>query len=232
MDTVRIAMYDVGERSAGYMDKLRKHGAEVTLFKFVDDEKEAASIAAGYDGLLLPGGVDVSPARYGMPLKSCCGEVDEMRDEVELLLGAAFLAARKPILGICRGCQVINILFGGGVYQDIKTEQGSELPHMDMDNRLSGTHTVSVCEGSFLHSLIGGELFVNSTHHQAIDAPAPGLTAVATAPDGIIEAVESENGAILGVQWHPELLADKCEKNDRLFSAFVDECLRRMSLAA
>lgn len=228
MQQARIAMYDIEERSARYVECLARHGAEVTLFKYVDTSREAESIASSFDGLLLPGGVDIEPALYGMPLKSCCGETDDLRDGVELLLASAFIAAKKPVLGICRGCQMLNVAMGGTLVQDIAVELGSgTLKHNDAEHKMGGTHDIEISGDSLLCSLVKAErLFVNSVHHQSAARVAPGLTVSATSADGVIEAVESATDFILGVQWHPELLAAADPQEDSLFAAFTEECER------
>ena len=226
MNTPKIVMYDIGDYKALYIAALERHGAEAALFSYVDSAKEAAAIAASYDGLLLPGGGDVSPTLYNMPTKSCCGEPDSLRDEVEMLLVKAFADAGKPVLGICRGCQLINVAFGGTLYQDIKAEKGTDtLAHFDKENKDKPVHTVSVSGGSLLAGMVGaGKLPVNSVHHQAVRDLGRGMVLTAVSPDGVAEAIEAAAGFVVGVQWHPEVLSQHDEVQDKIFAEFVGMC--------
>ena len=153
-----------------------------------------------YDGLVLCGGADVDPGYYGQE-NVACGPIDLRRDAAELALLDAYVKAGKPVMGICRGLQLINVYFGGTLHQHIhsvqKHRQGKE--HYTV-------HTVEAAEGSYLQSLYGKEFSVNSYHHQAIDGLGKGLRPVAWSAD-IAEAVVHENKPVFAVQWHPEKLA-------------------------
>jgi putative glutamine amidotransferase len=182
-----------------------------------------ASILAICDGLLLTGGDDVHPARYGMRPSPQLGAVSLERDALEWRALEIALTRGMPVLGICRGLQVLNVFLGGTLYQDL----ASELPGAHGQSRGWGdaAHAVSVVEGSRLRRIIGAAtLHSNSYHHQAVRALAPGLHAVAHAEDGVIEAVETpEPGWVVAVQWHPERGAADAPADDpdrRLFAAF------------
>lgn len=162
------------------------------------------SRAADCDGLLLPGGADVDPGRYGQENRGSEG-IDPARDEDELLLARRFLEETKPILGICRGCQVLNIALGGTLHQDIPGH-----------SRVAGQdriHGVQVCHGVF-RELYGDRFVSNSAHHQAIDRLGEGLSVLCRAEDGTIEGVVHENGIVLGVQFHPERMAFGLRRRD------------------
>jgi putative glutamine amidotransferase len=174
-------------------------------------------LEGGFDALLLGGGVDVDPSRYGTDvLPDGNVEVDAERDALDFALLEEALRARRPVLGICRGLQVINVALGGTLVQDLPSERPSPVIHQNPDSPPEKTkrdHTVSVAAGTRLAAIAGaGELAVNSRHHQAIARVAPGLAVSATAEDGVPEAVESSDprrggGWLMAVQWHPENLA-------------------------
>lgn len=192
------------------------------------DERSLLELAERLDGLLLTGGGDLDPALFNEPPHPTLLEVSRARDTLELALVRNFLRARRPILAICRGIQVLNVALGGNLYQDVATDPGTAIKHNQNDGpRDQPAHPVKVVSGSFLARILGSEeLLVNSMHHQAVKAPGPGLLPVAFAPDGIIEGVELENPDpshfVLGVQWHPEELVTKDPTARRLFHAFVD----------
>jgi len=185
------------------------------------------------DGLLLAGGGDVAPGRYGAKDRGHCLNVDPERDDAELHLTRLALDLGMPILAICRGIQVLNVAAGGTLVQDIPSQWPGALCHASAPGLAAHhrAHTVRLSEGSRLACVydIHGEVWVNSRHHQAVLDVAPGLVAVAHAPDGIVEGLESrEDGAtfVVGVQWHPEDLAPVDATTRALFSAFVEACAR------
>lgn len=173
-----------------------------------------------WDGLVLPGGGDLNPARYGAALENC-RNVDEHRDEEELALVSRFIAWRRPVLGICRGLQVLNVALGGTLLQHVEGH--------GMVNGADGIHATCTEEGSFLEEIYGGCFAVNTAHHQALGRLGKGLQAVQWAADGVVEAVEHEELPVWGVQWHPERLLEGGKKWDtvdggRLFSWFLSQC--------
>jgi gamma-glutamyl-gamma-aminobutyrate hydrolase PuuD len=177
-----------------------------------------------FDALILGGGGDVDPARYGRPLlESGSVAVDAERDSLDFTLFEQARRAGAPVLGICRGLQVINVALGGTLHQDIPTERPSGVVHeRTKEEKTRRDHVVAVAPGTRLAAFAGGpEVFVNSRHHQAIERVAPGLAVSGTAPDGLPEAVESDDGGwVLAVQWHPENLAGD-PVSRRLFADFV-----------
>ncbi|MFL5563035.1 MAG: gamma-glutamyl-gamma-aminobutyrate hydrolase family protein [Gemmatimonadaceae bacterium] len=189
------------------------------------------------DGLVLTGGEDVAPARYGAERGPHTDPPHTARDGAEIALVAAARAACLPTLAICRGLQVANVALGGTLIQDIPSERPSALAHSRSDARAQRVHEVNVTDGSRLATALGATtLTVNSSHHQAIDRAAPGLTVTALAPDGIIEGAEwtrPDGWWLLGVQWHPEELMATPERWDwSLFAAFrerLDAMPRRSS---
>lgn len=175
------------------------------------------------DGLVLSGGEDIAPERYGKPPSPHLGTVDLLRDALELALVTEAVARRMPILAICRGAQVLNVALGGTLIQDLPSEYPSDVRHRQEAACTQGTHVVRLAPDSLLSGLWGStELSVNSFHHQAALDVAPGLRAVAWAPDGVIEALEGAGAFMVGVQWHPE--CQESEFSPRLFGAFVEAC--------
>ena len=203
-----------------YMESLARAGAGMRWVELSDPE-QAVQDALTCDGLLLPGGGDMDPKFYGQERIPACGEPNLLRDAAEPLLLRAFLAADKPVLGICRGIQVMNAVLGGDLYQDIKPFE--HLPH---NGHWAKVHTVTVRRGTLLSRILGQDtVLVNSQHHQAVDRVAPGFTLAALSEDGIVEAIEKPNARFcLGVQWHPEWLSDADPAMQSLFDAFVNAC--------
>lgn len=178
----------------------------------------ATAALASVRGLVLTGGEDVGPERYGAKPHEQLGKVDRVRDAAELALIAGARKQRLPILAICRGIQILNVALGGTLYQDLDSERPGPIRHQDE----SGQHAIRVEPGSLLEKTLGGgtqSAMVNSRHHQAIRDLAPGLVAVAWAEDGVIEAVEPVDATapwLLAVQWHPEDLTERA-----LFEGFA-----------
>ena len=203
-----------------YIESLARAGAGMRWVE-LNDPEQAVQDALTCDGLLLPGGGDMDPKFYGQARIPACGEPNLLRDAAEPLLLRAFLAADKPVLGICRGIQVMNVVLGGTLYQDIKPFE--HLPHND---HWAKVHTVTVRRGTLLSRILGQDtVLVNSQHHQAVDRVAPGFTLAALSEDGIVEAIEKPDARFcLGVQWHPEWLSDADPAMQGLFDAFVNAC--------
>ncbi len=205
---------------AKYPESLARAGADVRWVQLSDPE-HAVQEALTCDGLLLPGGGDMDPRFYGQEHIPACGEPNLLRDAAEPPLLRAFLAADKPVLGICRGIQVMNVVLGGTLYQDIKS-----FVHVPHNDHWAKIHTVTVRRGTKLEQILGQDtVLVNSQHHQAVDRIAPGLTLAALSEDGIVEAIEKPDAKFcLGVQWHPEWLSAADPAMQGLFDAFVAAC--------
>jgi putative glutamine amidotransferase len=183
------------------------------------------------DGLVLTGGGDIEPARFGEPRHPKTDDVAPARDELELDLTRRALDDDVPLFAICRGIQVLNVALGGTLVQDLPSERPSAIAHSQREPRHEATHAVKVMgEGTRLGRVLGSlEVHVNSMHHQAIDQLGFGLREVAWAPDGVIEGVElpGDDRFVLGVQWHPEELVGHDQAARNLFSAIVDAARRR-----
>ena len=194
-----------------------------------DDPETLRLIYDGVDGILLPGGVDIDPSVYGAARSPLCGRTDPDRDHTELMLTRWAMEERKPVLGICRGVQLINVAAGGTLYQDIATERTGAIKHDyfpdgEQNPRNQLVHDVELTAGSRLEDILAvSGTRVNSMHHQGIEKLGDGLVATAVAPDGLIEGIEGSNGAyLIGVQWHPEALTDNDAESRRLFAEFID----------
>ena len=189
-------------------------------------ERDADAMLDGMAGLILTGGEDVDPARFGEPPHPALGEVHAGRDAFESALVCAALARRIPTFAICRGVQIANVALGGTLVQDLPSEWPAVLAHESGRGRAERTHAVHLAAGSRLARACGaGDLRVNSMHHQALGRVADGLVAVAHAPDAVVEGVEwaGDDWWMVGVQWHPEELVETTEPWDRaLFAAFAD----------
>jgi putative glutamine amidotransferase len=181
--------------------------------------------------LMLPGGVDIDPRCYGSMPTHRMGEVDAQLDTVELALAQWAIADGMPILGLCRGAQVLNVAAGGTLHQDLPTELPSKVVHRRKGAlRYNPVHDIDIVPDSALAGVVGaGRIRVNSTHHQAVKGVAPGWRIAATAPDGVIEAIEREYSAAfaLGIQCHPEEMWSSLEPVfGGLFEGFVQAASR------
>jgi len=190
-----------------YLDGVVAAGGLPTVLPSLDPAR-AAQVVDGLDGLLLTGGGDVDPARYGAETEPACGETDAPRDAWELALIAAARAAGTPVLGICRGIQILNVAFGGTLVQDLPS-RGLD-GHDQIEQAGAEVHRATITPGSLLHRVVGtGSLGINTLHHQAVDRVGDGLVVTASADDGVVEGLEATADAVLAVQWHPELLLDR-----------------------
>ncbi len=222
----RIAIVGRNKDTANYENALTEMGVRYTVT--MDLGK-----LSGYDGLLLPGGGDITPAFFGQKNQGS-KNIDIELDIIQLQALDVFAKWERPVLGICKGMQVINVFFGGTIIQHIKEspkhawEDGDKL------------HSTSVKADSFLGKLYGPHMVTNSAHHQAIGRLGRGLCIIQTAEDGVMEGIAHERLPILGVQWHPERLffepvydsrsntpADEPANGKLLFSYFLSLCSSR-----
>ncbi|HXF35907.1 MAG TPA: gamma-glutamyl-gamma-aminobutyrate hydrolase family protein, partial [Actinomycetota bacterium] len=185
------------------------------------DEADPGEILRPFDGLLLLGGGDVEPARYGGPRHAEVYGVEPDRDELEIRLLREADRAGLPALCICRGIQVLNVAFGGTLIPHLPDVQGLG-EHRGASYGSSVEHAVKVEPGSRLALATGGEVLTcSSHHHQGLDRLGEGLSVVGRSDDGLVEAVERDRGWVLGVQWHPEESADRDPAQQALFDALV-----------
>ena len=212
-------------QSSTYIQAVIRAGGLPLLIPHLEDTDLLHAVYERLDGLLLPGGEDIDPSHYGEAIHERCGSISRERDTTELTLARWAALEGKPLLGICRGIQVLNVALGGSLYQDI----GSQCPAAARHDWYPGfsrsllPHKATLVDGTHLARILDASaLGVNSLHHQSIKDVAPGLVVTAVAPDGIVEAVEVPGHRFaLGVQWHPEELAETDAGSQRLFEAFV-----------
>lgn len=168
---------------------------------------DVRALADALDGLVLSGGDDVDPGRYGGVVGPGAGRIDPERDAFESALLVAVLEHGKPVLAICRGAQLLNVVLGGDLVPDLPVGEGCSHSSYAYP-RAWRRHRVTFEPGSLAHEVYGDEVVVNSFHHQAVDRPGVGVRVSGRADDGVVEAVELGSGLALGVQWHPECLDD------------------------
>ncbi len=197
--------------SNAYVNAVIKAGGTPVLIPINTNETQLDEALSAIDGLILSGGGDIHASFFNDELHPSVTDADEVRDRYDLALVRLAAQRQMPIFGICRGQQVLNVAFGGNIIQDIPSQHISDkkIIHSQSEPREVGMHEVSIGESSGLFRIVKkSKLMANSIHHQAVKDVAPGFRAVAFAPDGIIEGIESDEGySIRGVQWHPENMA-------------------------
>ena len=179
------------------------------------------------DGLLLSGGGDLDPFLYGEDCLENVGGISPERDSFEMKILSEFLKTGKPTLGICRGLQLINVYYGGSLYQDTGyIDRKIKINHSHIKLPDLPVHHIEIEKGNLLYDIFGERARVNSSHHQMIRRLGDGLTAIAASPDGVIEAFQDKShNFFYGVQWHPEMMAARGNENmKKIFSAFVEAC--------
>ena len=208
----------------GYFQALEQAGAVPVMLPLTDDEAAISALIETLDGFLMAGGPDVDPVYYGAEEIPSVNEICPERDAAEMTLLRLLWDTDKPVFGICRGLQMMNVLRGGTLFQDLPTERPSDVEHRMKAPYDRTVHTVSILPDSPLDRLFGTETVgVNSSHHQAIRTLAPDLVPMAIAPDGLVEAICAPGKRFWwAVQWHPERLYTKDEYNKKLFAAFAD----------
>lgn len=221
-----IALYAV------YVGVLERLGLTSALITPAHSPRSVQLLLRRCSGLVLTGGEDVDPSRYGEDAVPELGMVNPARDAMEIAALGLALERRLPVLGICRGMQLMNVFFGGTLYQDLDTQRPGELAHRQVEPWGARTHQVKVEADSQLAAIVGTEeLLINSFHHQGVKDLAPTLRAVAFTTDGLVEAVELKaHPWIVGVQWHPERYEASATHTDpdrRLLAAFRQAVVAR-----
>lgn len=205
----------------GYLESIHRAGGLGIMLPLTDRDEDIARYAELCDGFLFVGGPDLEPWRYGQERLDVCGDCSIPRDVMEIKLMEAALKTGKPILGVCRGLQVLNVVLGGTLYQDVPSQHPEAATHRMERPYNRAAHPIRVVPDTPLGSLspLDG---VNSRHHQAIADLAPGLRPMAYAPDGLIEAVYMpEKRFVWAVQWHPEAFWEDGGMNQELFEQLV-----------
>jgi len=217
--------------NASYIRAVEKAGGVPLLLTPYHSPDALKRFAEQVDGLLLTGGGDIDPVRFGEAPHAKTDLISPERDELELeRVTRQAIDSGLPLLAICRGLQVVNVALGGSLHQHVPDVFGESIAHSQPGARSDRTHDVTVEAGSLLARVAGGEqLRVNSFHHQAINQLGDGLKPVAWSPDKVIEAVEmpGARGLVLAVQWHPEELVDDDPAALALFRTLVDAAISR-----
>jgi putative glutamine amidotransferase len=213
-----------------YIDSILQAGGIPLLIPVGIPEAQLPQLCSGLDGLLLTGGGDIDPTRFGEMMHPKVRSIDTARDEIEIALAKLVVKEKKPFLAICRGIQVLNVALGGTLYTHISDQLPDALLHPcypDLPRNLA-VHEVKLVEGSQLAGIFGGpKVRVNSLHHQGLKDVAPGLRPTGFAPDGLVEVLEVPDHTFgIGVQWHPEAMPESVQMQ-ALFRAFVDAAKTR-----
>ena len=206
----------------GYVKGIRMIGGEELMIRHETPLDRLEAIVEGLDGMLFSGGVDVDPSCYGAAREPECGPANPLRDALELKLLEICLQKKKPILGICRGCQILNVGLGGTLVQDVPKRFG-RVHQMKKDAPSAFDHDVRIVPGTMMYEIMHGDIRVDSYHHQCVDRLADGLIPSAYAPEGFVEAYEMPaNGGqfLMAVQWHPEVSLDDDMYSIRIFQRF------------
>ncbi len=209
----------------GYYEGINRAGGLAMTLPIIDSEETLFEIIERCDGFLITGGPDIDATYFGENNLEFSGEISPYRDSLELALIKRAFKLNKPIFGICRGVQVLNVAFGGTLYQDINAQVKNDnlIKHSQTAPKWYATHDVYLEKESKLRGIFNTEtIAVNSFHHQAIKDVAKEFVVTAIASDGIIEAIEHKNQSFtIGVQWHPELMWKKNQEFLKLFEEFV-----------
>lgn len=210
--------------SREHSDAIISAGGLPYFLPFTTDEKIIKQYAQQLDGLLLTGGWDLDPAYYGQDPELGLEDIAPSRDETEIALTKAFLKTKKPILGICRGHQVLAVVLGCSLYQDLDRQYDNVIDHHPKIPRNRPMHSIQITEDSILHRIYGQTTArVNSMHHQAIKDLNDSVHVTAISNDGVIEAIESEQYPdLLGVQFHPECMAEEDPHAQQIFNWLVE----------
>lgn len=214
-------------KESPYFKAMVTAGAEPEEIDLVSAADTGRIRPQSFDGVLFAGGEDVDPGYYGESKKHASVQVDRRRDEFELDLLERALERRLPIFGICRGTQMINVKFGGTLYQDLESDAAPQFKHKQDGRRSDTTHQVTLTDpDSRLAGVFRGSCRVNSLHHQAIKRLGRGLKVTAHSEDGLVEALETAGDYpfLMAVQWHPEELVDQHQEQRALFEQFVKKC--------
>ena len=218
-DTSRVRL------TAAYVTALENAGLVPLIVPPLSNDRAPAAVLDSVSGLVLTGGEDVDPARYGEQRHEKVRSVNPARDATEAALVEEAKARGLPVLAICRGIQILNVALGGTLVQDISSQCQTDIGHDEDGPRDSRSHEISVEPGSLIAAAVGAEhLSVNSFHHQSVKRVAAGMRVTARSPDGVIEGIESTDKRwwVMAVQWHPEEMTESPEPWDRgLFKAFA-----------
>ncbi len=228
---VRVDPRPIGFVFASYVERVEAAGGIPVQFPPLTDVTAIPALLDAVDGVVVVGGEDLDPRHYGEEPLSTHDPIPAAREAFDLGLGRALLASDLPGLGICYGCQLLAVVSGGALWQDVPAQVGDGIEHGGRWPDLP-SHPIDVVPGTQLRALLGADrVEVNSAHHQAPKRLGSGLMVSATAPDGVIEAFEAPPDGdrfLLGVEWHPDLMGDRPDQR-QLFEALVEAAARRSS---
>lgn len=207
-----------------YVQTVAMAGGTPFILPLISDYETIKGQIENMDALIISGGYDVNPLIYGEEPIPQQGFLCPERDDYDVKVVKIALELNKPILGICRGLQILNAVLGGSLHQDTSKVEGCYIKHTQSSRPDVPSHTVEVVKGTKLHDILGEIVLTNSFHHQVIKEVAPGFKVSARAKDGVIEAIEKEDSFIIGVQWHPEMMAKKDSKMLNLFKELIKQC--------
>ncbi len=212
-----------------YTDSVERAGGIPIVLPYLENTKTTLESLTLCDGLVFTGGGDIEPYRYGEAVSELCGKPEKERDETEICVFDAFFTTGKPILGLCRGEQLINVALGGTLYQDIPSAINTNIAHRQTEGHFEFSHSVNVIDGTPLRELFGCErVTVNSFHHQSVKTLGNELKVMAKADDGVIEAFWHTGERYLrGYQWHPERLSNKDVYCMKIFEDFIEVCKKQ-----
>jgi len=211
-----------------YLNAIIEAGGIPVILPLIDSNEDIKNLVNRFDGFLLTGGQDINPEIYKEEKTNHCGDINNERDTMEIILLGEILKANKPILAICRGFQLLNSYLGGNLYQDISIEKnkGEASIHWQDKPYNKPIHNVIVNKDSLLFKIVKKEeLMINSIHHQAVKTIAPKADEAAITKDNIIESIYlKDKKFVLGVQWHPELLYKDYDEQSEIFKSFINSC--------
>ena len=210
--------------SRPYITALEAAGSAPVILPLAMGVETLRSLYERMDGLFMAGGGDLNPACYGQGAYAKTEGVDALRDEAELLLARWAMEDGRPLLGVCRGVQTLNVAAGGTLLQDVGDQWPNAIRHQYFPEKPRNyvAHDISTLPGTWLSDILGHGAHVNSFHHQAVEKVADGFRVSAVAPDGVIEAIEHQSGSfVVGVQWHPESLIETDSTMYALFEEFI-----------
>lgn len=225
-----IPLYDQEKESywmlPGYMKGIEQAGGIGVMLPLITDEDAIKQLIHSFDGIVITGGQDISPELYHETNFQKCEQLCMDRDKMETILLKEVVKIDKPVLGICRGIQIMNATFGGTLYQDIPSEYSTSTSHRMQAPYDRVEHQVTIEKNSLLYDILNtSQIGVNSCHHQAIKDLAPSLNVAATSEDGLIEAIYLPNKKFfLALQWHPEFSYLKDINSQKIFKAFINAC--------
>lgn len=192
-----------------YVQTVVMAGGAPYILPLISDYEAVKRQVETMDGIVISGGYDVNPLVYGEEPTQKQGFICPEREQYDSMVIKAAMELKKPIIGVCRGLQILNATLGGTLYQDLSFIDGCYIKHVQSSRPEVASHTVNVEKRTKLYDILGEEILTNSFHHQAVKDLAPGFKVAARAKDGVIEAIEKEDGFVIALQWHPEMMARK-----------------------